>query len=183
MSNTPPNNPYAKAAGAYGDNAQKNTPDQRELEGRVLLKAAGMIKDLQKNWETAKNDTDLLEATLKYNRQIWMMFYDTAIENNDGDRPDDLRSNIINLANFIFKRETEILADRERDVTKLDVLVNINKEIASGLIGKATISSAPAQTPDALLSGNNAPEATHENSKHESVSKTQNTQSINTENV
>ena len=39
----PQDNPYAQAAGAYGDNSQKNTPDQRELEGRVLLKAARMI--------------------------------------------------------------------------------------------------------------------------------------------
>ena len=33
-------NPYATAAGAYGTNIQKNTPDQRELEAHVLLKSA-----------------------------------------------------------------------------------------------------------------------------------------------
>lgn len=131
MNNTP-NNPYAQAAGAYGTHAQKHSPDQRELEGRVLLKAANMIKDLQDNWDQV--NTEILEATLKYNRQIWMMFYDTAIENEKGDRPDDLRSNIINLANFIFKRELEIMGDKERSPKKLDVLININKEIAAGLM-------------------------------------------------
>ena len=145
MNNTPTNNPYAQAAGAYGNNAQQHTPNQRELEGRVLLKAAGMIKDLQDNWEEAKKDTDLIEATLKYNRQIWMMFYDTAIENENGDRPDDLRSNIINLANFIFKRETEILADRERNPKKLDVLININNEIAGGLMSSGASKSSPQE--------------------------------------
>lgn len=130
--NKTPNNPYAQAAGAYGTNAQKHSPDQRELEGRVLLKAAHMIKDLQDNWDQV--NTEMLEATLKYNRQIWMMFYDTAIENEQGDRPDDLRSNIINLANFIFKREVEIMGDKERSPKKLDVLININKEIAAGLM-------------------------------------------------
>jgi len=129
--NQPPN-PYAQAATAYGDNAQKNTPDQRELEGRVLLKSAKMIKDLQDDWENMS--IEILESTLKYNRQVWMVFYDTAIENPEGDRPNDLRSNIINLANFIFKREVEIMANPQQQ--KLDVLVNINREIAAGLMTK-----------------------------------------------
>lgn len=130
--NQPPNNPYAQAAHAYGDNAQKNSPDQRELEGRVLLKSAKMIKDLQDNWHSMAPDD--LEETLKYNRQVWMVFYDTALENPEGNRPNDLRSNIINLANFIFKREVEILASPEKQ--KLDVLVNINREVAAGLMSK-----------------------------------------------
>ena len=144
MSN-PPNNPYAQAAGAYGTNAQKHTPDQRELEGRVLLKAAGMLKELQDNW--AEVNSEILDSTLRYNRQIWMMFYDTAIENSeDNKRPDDLRSNIINLANFIFKREMEIMADKDRSPAKLDALININREIAAGLmgnVGKSAEESAP----------------------------------------
>src|SRR5262245_16087883 len=98
-----PSNPYAKAAGAYDQHARAHTPDPRELEGRVLLKSARMIKDIQDNWDSLTSEA--LEATLKYNRQIWMMFYDTALENPEGNRPNDLRSNIINLANFIFKRE------------------------------------------------------------------------------
>lgn len=133
----PPNNPHAQAAGAYDQNAQAHTPDQRELEGRILLKSAKMIKDLQKNWDSINGD--LLEATLKYNRQIWMMFYDTALENPEGDRPSELRSNIINLANFIFKREIEIMAEPKKE--KLDVLININKEIAAGLMSKNSESS------------------------------------------
>ncbi len=132
MPNKPTNNPYAQAAGAYDQSAQSHTPDQRELEGRVLLKAAKMIVDIQDNWDEMTGE--LLESTLKYNRQIWMMFYDTALENPDDDRPNDLRSNIVNLANFIFKREVDILAEPKKE--KLDVLVNINKEIAAGLMTK-----------------------------------------------
>ena len=130
--NPPSNNPYAQAAGAYGDNAHKNEPDQRQLEGRILLKAAKMIKDLQDDWDNI--NPDILESTLRYNRQIWMVFYDTALENPDDDRPNDLRSNIINLANFIFKRELDVMAAPEKK--KLDVLVNINREIAAGLMSK-----------------------------------------------
>jgi len=129
---SPDNNPYAKAAGAYSDNAQKNTPDQRELEARVLLKSAKMLKDLQDDLSSAKPED--IEDILKYNRQIWMMFYDTAIENPEENRPNDLRSNILNLANFIFKREMEIISDPQPQ--KFDVLININKEIAAGLMTK-----------------------------------------------
>jgi flagellar protein FlaF len=132
MTNTP-HNPYAKAAGAYGDHAQKHETSQRELEARVLLKSARMLKELQDNWDEVT--TEMLDNVLKYNRQIWMMFYDTALENEDESRPNDLRSNIVNLANFIFKREVDILASRERTPDKLDVLININKEIAAGLMG------------------------------------------------
>ena len=127
---SPTKNPYSDAASAYGNNAQKHTPDQRELEGRVLLKAAKMLSDLQNDWEQA--NSSIIEDTLKYNRQVWMVFYDTMIENPEGDKPNDLRSNIINLANFIFKRELEILRAPQKE--KIDILVSINREIAAGLM-------------------------------------------------
>lgn len=134
-------NPYAQAAGAYGHQAQKNTPDQRELEARILLKSAKMLTDLQNSLDDA--DRNIIESTLKYNRQIWMLFYDTALENPEGDRPNDLRSNIINLANFVFKREVEIMAEPSKQ--KFDVLININKEIAAGLMTNAAAAPAPSE--------------------------------------
>lgn len=127
--NNPPMD-HASGVGTYGSQIQKNTPDQRELEAHVLLKSAKFLQDIQKDWDNTTSE--VLEETLKYNRQIWMMFYDTALENPEGDRPNDLRSNIINLANFVFKREIEIMSTPAKE--KLDVLVNINREIAAGLM-------------------------------------------------
>jgi len=127
------NSSHATATDVYGTNVQKNTPDQRELEAHVLLKSARFLNDMQNDWD--KITPEVLEETLKYNRQIWMMFYDTAIENAEGDRPNDLRSNIVNLANFVFKRELDILAKPEKE--KLNVLVSINREIAAGLMESA----------------------------------------------
>ena len=134
----PPDNPHAQAASAYGDHAQKHTPDPRELEARVLLKSAKMLQDLRDNLEDA--NSEIIEETLKYNRQIWVMFYDTAIEDKGTDHTPQLRSNIINLANFIFKRETEIAAAPAPE--KFDVLININREIAAGLMGSPAESEA-----------------------------------------
>lgn len=123
---------HAAAANLYGNNVQKNTPDQRELEAHVLIKSAKFLSTLQDDWDNTT--PDILEETLKYNRQIWMMFYDTALENAEGNRPNDLRSNIINLANFVFKREVDIMSAPAKE--KLNVLININREIAAGLMTK-----------------------------------------------
>lgn len=133
---------HAAAANAYGTNVQKNTPDQRELEAHVLLKSAKFLSDLQNDWDSVT--PDILEDTLRYNRQIWVMFYDNALQNPEGNRPNDLRSNIINLANFIFKRELEMMA--KPDKKKLDVLININREIAAGLMTKPKTEQENQQT-------------------------------------
>lgn len=132
MQSNTPQNPYSNAASTYGDHSQKHTPDQRELEARVLLKAASMMQDLQANFNP--DDLEKIDEVLKYNRQVWMIFFDTAVENKEGDRPNDLRSNIVNLANFVFKRTVEILSAPTRE--KFDVLITINRDIAAGLMTK-----------------------------------------------
>jgi flagellar protein FlaF len=136
-------NPYAQAAGAYGDHSQKHTPDQRDLEAHVLTKSANLMLDLQRDWAHA--DNEIIEEMLKYNRQIWMLFYDTAIENREGNRPNDLRSNIVNLANFVFKHSLDIMADPQKD--KFNVLIDINRQIAAGLREGARNDAAGAEEP------------------------------------
>ena len=123
-------NPYAKATNAYDTNAQAHTTSQRELEARILLKSNRTMQSLIDNWDDRPKDS--LADALTYNRQIWVLFYDTALENKDEGRPNDLRSNIVNLANFIFKREIDILASPQKE--KLNILININKEISAGLM-------------------------------------------------
>jgi len=134
------NNPYAQAAGIYDTNAKDNAGCQREMEARILLKANRMFQTLIDNWDSRGKDD--LEEALIYNRQVWVLFYDTALENKDGERPNDLRSNIVNLANFIFKREMEILSNPQKE--KLDILININREVSAGLM---TNNQAAENTP------------------------------------
>ena len=140
-----PNNPYAAAAGTYGNHHQKHTSDPRELEAHVLLKSAKFLQDMQNDWDNVTGE--ILEDILRYNRQIWMMFYDTALENPEGNRPNDLRSNIVNLAQFVFKREIDIMAKPEKH--KLDILISINREIAAGLMEGAKNAPVSPQ-PDAM---------------------------------
>lgn len=127
-----PNNPHASAAGAYDQHAQAHTPDQRELEARVLLKSARQMQALKDDW--ANMTPELLDDTLRYNRQIWLMFVDTAMEDGDPNRPQELRANIANLGKFIFNHSIELLAKPVPE--KLDVLIEINREIAAGLMTK-----------------------------------------------
>ncbi|MCB1538592.1 MAG: flagellar biosynthesis regulator FlaF [Rhodospirillales bacterium] len=133
-------NPHAHAAGKYGKTA-KETPDQRDLEGQLLLKAANEIQKLHDNWDMATPED--IDNILTYNRKLWMLFFDTAIENPD-DRPVDLRNNIVNLCNFIFKRSLNILSEPSKE--KLRVLVDINRQIAAGLM-TARPKSADAPVP------------------------------------
>lgn len=123
-------NPYAKATSAYDSNAQAHTTNQRELEARILMKSNRMMQALIDNWDDRPKDS--LADSLTYNRQIWVLFYDTALENKDEGRSNDLRSNIVNLANFIFKREVDILASPKKE--KLNILISINREISAGLM-------------------------------------------------
>ena len=123
-------NPYATATNAYDTNAQAHTTSQRELEARILLKSNRTMQALIDNWD--ERPKNALEDAMTYNRQIWVLFYDTALENKDGGRPNDLRSNIVNLANFIFKREIDILAAPKKE--KLNILISINREISAGLM-------------------------------------------------
>lgn len=139
-------NPYASAAGTYDTNARKHTPDQRELEGRVLLKASQNFIDLQTGWDgykPAELNAELNKA-LTYNRQIWMLFVDHAAQDDSADRPRSLRSNISNLGGFIFKHMIDVQA--QPDSKKLDVLININREIAAGLMTKVPATAAVSST-------------------------------------
>ncbi len=137
MSKRPTSNPYGKAAQNYAKQGTR-LEDTRSTEAKALLKAAKMLQDLQLSWDARTQQK--IEDTLKYNRQIWVLFYDNALS-DDGTRPKNLSTNVVNLASFVFRRSIEILAAPEPE--KLDILININREIATGLMAK------PSDTPAA----------------------------------
>ena len=149
----PQNNPYANAANAYDTNAQKHTPDQREMEARILLKANKAFKEVQNKWDDVSAED--LDDVLKYNRNVWMMFVDTAVEDESPDRPQTLRNNIANLGVFIFNNTLDILADPKPE--KLDVLMEINSEIAAGLMTRPKTEGQKEQVPQSEVPPQNTP--------------------------
>ncbi len=132
----------ANAADTYDNSAKNTTDDQRTLEARALLKSNRQLQSLQ-NMIAEDPDSvapEQLNNILTENRKLWMLFYDAAIENDGGNRPNDLRSNIINLSNFIFKRTIDILGAPTKE--KFDILISINNDVAQGLIqGAAQVPS------------------------------------------
>lgn len=139
MNNNITQNPHQSAAGAYSKNARAAAIDPREIEARALMSSVTKMQDLQSRWDNVKMEE--MDDVLRNNRQIWMMFVDNANADESKDRPAQLRNNITNLGAYIFKRTLDILADPKKE--KLDVLIDINREIAAGLMSKPKTEEAP----------------------------------------
>lgn len=129
--NNPPNNPYAKASRQYDTSAKSTTANPREIEARALLRANKQLQALQAKWDSGITAEELTDV-LTFNRQIWMMFVDTAIENTGDGHTVELRTNIANIGTFIFKHTIEVLANPKKE--KLNILIELNREIAGGLL-------------------------------------------------
>jgi flagellar protein FlaF len=134
------NNPYTTAAGAYGNTAAAT--DQRSLEGQVLMKSAMKLEALQKRLQ-AEEPVSYAEIgeTLEYNQKLWQLFVNETI-NPDHPLPQDIKNSIASLGVFVFKRTKELLA--EPQASKFNILVDINRNIASGLMKQAALPATPA---------------------------------------
>ncbi|MEN9755272.1 MAG: hypothetical protein RLZ07_1654 [Pseudomonadota bacterium] len=114
-----PQNAYAKVASTGSS--------QRELEAAALMKAAVRLKAVQDQWDTDHSD---LDAALAYNRKLWTILATSATE-AESPLPADLQRNISLIAIFIFNRSLDLIVEPKRE--DLDVLIEINRNIAAGL--------------------------------------------------
>jgi flagellar protein FlaF len=152
--NNPPNNPYAKASRQYDTSAKNTTANPREIEARALLRSNKQMQALQAKWDSGITAEELTEV-LTFNRQIWMMFVDTAIENTGDGHSIELRNNIANLGAFIFKHTIDVLASPKKE--KLDILIELNREIAGGLLQSPTQQGGQPQPSTQQQSAQQAP--------------------------
>jgi flagellar protein FlaF len=111
----------------------KKTISGRETEARVLTEAALKLKKCQDNWGDPNLDGQLDEA-LRYNQKIWSLFQG-ELERDDNPLPGKLKIDILRLAAFIDKRIFEVMAFPSPE--KLNIIININQNIAAGLRGSA----------------------------------------------
>lgn len=102
----------------------------RELEASVLSKAALKLKQCQDQWDTPEREK-LLDEAIRYNQKVWS-FFQSELSMPDNPLPRNIREDILNLSLFIDKRLFEVMAYPD-DVRKLDIVVNINLNIAAGL--------------------------------------------------
>ncbi len=113
---------------AYKKVEQETMPG-REVESKVLIKAANKLKECQDNWESADRDKKLDES-LKFNQLIWSIFQ-SELAAEDNPLPKKLRLNLLRLSAFIDGRSLETMAYPAPE--KLTILININHNIAAGL--------------------------------------------------
>jgi flagellar protein FlaF len=110
---------------------QKITSSGRELEAVVLSRAAQKLAEVKNNWDAPDLDGRLDEA-LRYNQQIWSIFQGELLKENNP-LPRQLRADILSLSAFIDRRVFEVMTSP--DPEKLNVIININLNIAEGLRG------------------------------------------------
>lgn len=104
----------------------------REVEANLLLHSASQLQQLQDRWE---GKTSALDDALLYNRQLWTIFL-TSVTSAENPLPVAIRQNVANIGLFVIKHTLSILIDPKPD--KLGSLIGINRNIASGLLGRAT---------------------------------------------
>ena len=118
------------ATRAYGAIANQ-TANPRELEADLLLNAAARLQAIRDGWDDKNPE---LDAALLFNRKLWSIFV-TAATNPGTSLPATLRQNVANLGIFVFKQTIAILADPKPE--NLGSLININRELAAGLLARA----------------------------------------------
>jgi flagellar biosynthesis activator protein FlaF len=99
----------------------------RELEAQLLMRAASKLQAVKDGAEIA----DVLSA-VRYNRRLWLIFA-ISTSNPDNPLPIEIRKNVINLASFVVNRSMTLETAAEPQPERVDVLININREIAAGL--------------------------------------------------
>lgn len=119
-----------QAAKTYGKVANKIS-NPRELEADLLLDAARRLQMVRDAW-TDNNGN--LGPALNYNRKLWT-FLISAVTNNENPLPREVRQNIANIGLFVCKQTLATLADPKPQ--NLGSLININRELAAGLLTRA----------------------------------------------
>jgi flagellar biosynthesis activator protein FlaF len=111
---------------------QYDTPpasnDPREIEGWALMKSAARLDKARLD----TNDDDEFRESLRVNQLLWTIFQD-SVARPDTELPTDVRDNILRLSIFVDKRTYQCLGDMDRD--KLQLLIDLNRNIALGLMG------------------------------------------------
>ncbi len=110
---------------------EKSTLSGRELEASVLDKAALRLQMVQQTWSEADHEA-ILDEALKYNQRVWS-FFQSEVSAADNPLPPEIKQNLLALSVFVDRRIFEVMAYPAPD--KLDILININRNIAAGLRG------------------------------------------------
>ena len=105
----------------------KRTGSPRDLEANLLSKSASNLQRIRENWDLAEAE---LHNALKFNRKLWNVFLNSSTR-DDNPMPAAIRQNITNLGLFVLSHTLKV--ELRPEAGRLDVLININREVAAGL--------------------------------------------------
>jgi flagellar biosynthesis activator protein FlaF len=128
---------------AYQRAPQLGNPSR--TEAWALLEAAREL-------HSSKDESlDKRRAALRRNWRLWTIFQANLLD-PDCQVPAEIRRNLLGLANFIDRHTAALLGSGEP--AKIDVLVNINRQISEGLLDgqRAATARASAAAASASLS-------------------------------
>ena len=116
-----------RSSGAY-KSSQKIVEKQEDTDAVVLMIAADKLLDAQKY-----PDDDIFEEILLYNKSIWTVIQSEMNESHP--LPLEIKTNLISLSLFIDNQTDKAIGCR--DPKMLDSLININRNIAAGLMHRS----------------------------------------------
>lgn len=109
--------------------AQKSVMSGREIEAMALTKAALQLKKCRNDWDQDDRNGKRLES-LQTNQRIWSILQG-ELSRDDNPLPKQIRQDLLSLSLFVDKRTFDVMAYPSPE--KLDILININLNIAAGL--------------------------------------------------
>lgn len=137
-------------AKAYPRTPEPGNPAR--TEAWALLEAARQLH------QTKEGPIEDFRSALRKNWRLWTIFQ-ASLSEADCQVPLPIRRNLLGLSNFIDRQTAQLLVTR--DPAKIDVLVNINRQISEGLLeGQRASARASQQAPAA---------ATPTASQHQSI--------------
>ena len=118
------------AAQAY-QNVGRQISNPRELEATLLLQAAAQLQLAHDCWDENRPQFD---KALLYNRKLWAVLLSEVTDANNP-MPKNVRQNVANIGLFVLNHTVTAMTDPRP--AHLGSLININREIAAGLLGRA----------------------------------------------
>lgn len=120
----------------------RNVPtsgDPRKTEAWALTEAARRMKAAQEK----PNDIQAFLETLRLNWRLWTIFQ-AELSSPESPVPIGIRENMLSLCNYVDRVTVDMIADGElAKVEQATSLININRELARGLLGMATDEKKP----------------------------------------
>ena len=121
------NSALAKSKGAY-QSSLKIIEKQEDTDAIVLMIAADRLFDAKKFPEE-----EIFEETLLYNQSIWTVIQSEMTASHP--LPVEIKTNLISLSLFIDNQTDKAIGCRDPEM--LDSLININRNIAAGLMHRS----------------------------------------------